>query len=80
MRIGMLIGAALVVSGCAAARTPRDAGVESPRRPPESEWVYVCPMHLEVRRVEPGVCPKCTMICVRAKNSKYKDPKPDLRR
>src|SRR5687768_14177828 len=29
--------------------------------PPASGAVYVCPMHPEIRRNEPGTCPKCGM-------------------
>jgi len=37
---------------------PTDAGAPME---PKGNLIYVCPMHPEVRRAEPGRCPKCGM-------------------
>jgi P-type Cu+ transporter len=49
-------------------RSTRKAGVEQPRHEHEhghgahaAATVYVCPMHPEIRRDAPGICPKCGM-------------------
>ncbi len=38
-----------------------DAVRPAPASPPTAGTVYVCPMHPEIRRDEPGTCPKCGM-------------------
>ncbi|MDP3900603.1 MAG: copper-translocating P-type ATPase [bacterium] len=36
------------------------------------ETVYTCPMHPEIRRESPGMCPECGMNLVKIKNAKIK--------
>lgn len=46
---------------------PRDTKSVPAISPPDAQSGWVCPMHAEVRRHEPGKCPICKMKLVKAK-------------
>lgn len=53
-------------AGEAAARPSHGPGMHgSEVIPQRREPMYVCPMHSDVRRSEPGKCPKCGMTLVK---------------
>ena len=39
---------------------------------PQEGGVYTCPMHPEVRRDKPGMCPECGMNLIKIQNAKIK--------
>src|SRR3990167_7086452 len=40
---------------------------------PQEGGVYTCPMHPEVRRDKPGMCPECGMNLIKIQNAKIKN-------
>lgn len=43
------------------AEAPNRAGLKEPARPAAERVIYTCPMHPQIRQVDPGNCPICGM-------------------
>ncbi|MCC6409699.1 MAG: hypothetical protein IT453_21270 [Planctomycetes bacterium] len=52
--------------------TPVD---EAPAAQPSSEFEYVCPMHADVVRSQPGECPKCGMELKPRERHAHEEPR-----